>query len=403
MRVLKLLGAASLIFSTTYSYGQYFKTLPEGVRLFAYRHVEVPEVGSSFNHTKSETPYSFELQADAKALSDIAQFQAVFQSLGLPENFSLGTYHLEAKGNVQVDGYGFGYGITNKLTAYTSIPVYSATVALDYKRKSGNNYAEVAGNMQSNGDSYSQMVGNMIESLPDLDGPTIQSVIVNTFGYEELGTWEGQGLGDMELGLIYNLRDETTWGLATSFGVVLPTGRVDDPDIIQDFGFGDGQTDVFAEFGGGYSLGNGLWLNSYLRYTYQIAADKELRVPYSEGAMVSDEKGTFNEKLGNKWDFALQSDYTINDWFSVTGSYLYNYMGEAQYYSSYGVANDYLAQDTESSSHNLRMDLTLSSITPFLKKEFLLPAQVRLSYQTMIAGMNTNKIDRIELEFRMMF
>src|SRR5690606_20080442 len=108
-------------------------------------------------------------------------------------------------------------------------------------------------------------------------------------------------------------------------------GRVDDPDILQDIGFGDGQTDLFAEFGGGYRLYDNIFLNSYLRYTYQFASEKELRVPYSEDASVSDEKGTFTEKLGNKWDYTLSSDYTINDWFSITGSYLFNYQEEAYY------------------------------------------------------------------------
>lgn len=403
MKKMNLLILIFSMFSTNYVFAQYFKTLPEGVRLFAYRYVNVAEVDSSFNKTKSVSPYSYKFEADAKALSSISEFKAFFQTAGLPESFSLGSYHLKAKGDVKVDGYGFGYGLTNKLTAYASLPIYKANVKLDYKRAKGNNYKEVSNSMQSSGSSFNQMMGGMIENLPDLDGPTIQSIVVNTFDYKPVGSWEGQGPGDLELGLIYNLKDETTYGFASSFGVVLPTGRIDDPDTIQDFGFGDGQPDMFVEAGGSVSPIDSLWFNTSLRYTYQFASEKNLRIPYSEDISFSDKKGTFREKLGNMWNYTLQADYAINDWFSFATSYLYDYQEKAHYESQYGKANEYLANETESSASNLRFDLTLSSITPFLKKKFILPAQMKLSYQTMIAGMNTNKIDRIEFEFRMMF
>src|SRR5690606_19584105 len=163
MRGLNLLGAFAFIFSSTYTYAQYFKTLPKGVRLFTYRHVEVAEVGSSFNHSKSETPYSYTFEADAKALAAFPEFQAAFQAAGLPGNASLGTYHLDAKGSVKVDGYGFGYGITNKLTAYTSLPIYNAKVKLNYKKAKGSNLDEVADQMYGDGGSMPGMWANMLE------------------------------------------------------------------------------------------------------------------------------------------------------------------------------------------------------------------------------------------------
>ena len=79
------------------------------------------------------------------------------------------------------------------------------------------------------------------------------------------------------------------------------------------------------------------------------------------------------------------------------------YEMEAEYDSKYGVANDYLAYNTDKVEHQVQLTTTLSSITPFLKKEFLLPAQVNINLVKTLAGRNIPNMDRFEVEFRMLF
>src|SRR5690606_15933649 len=86
-------------------------------------------------------------------------------------------------------------------------------------------------------------LANITGAIPGATGSLMQSVVVNTFKYDEVGSWQGSGYGDLEMGAMYRLVDKGTWGMAVTSGFVAPTGRQDDPDILQDIGFGDGQWD----------------------------------------------------------------------------------------------------------------------------------------------------------------
>lgn len=407
---MKLAFCASLFLLSLNASAQYWKTLPKGVRTFVFRNVQTSEITSTYNHSRSVTPYAYEIEASAKnlegienpeiqaALDLIRPYQDVYNSL------SAGTYKISADADVSVNAYGMGYGITDTVTAYAFLPMFHAKVNMKYKRTAKNNYEHSAELLQTEtGNDGAQGYGNIIQALPDLDGPTLQSLIVNNFGYEEIGDWEGEGPGDMEFGIMYNFLNEDTHGLMLTLGGVAPTGMRDNPDILQDVPFGDGQWDGFFELGGGYQFSDKITLNSWARYTRQFAAEKELRVPYDEDVDISDETATFTEKLGDKLLFDLDLEYFYSDWVHFQTAYLYEQTGKAKYISPREEANGYLAKDTDSSSHSMRLMAGLSSVNSFMKKEFLLPAQFRVYYQTMLQGRNTPKVDRVELEFRMFF
>jgi len=395
------------------AFSQYYKTLPKGVRTFVYRNVATNDVNSSYNQTNKNSPYTFEIAADFETLTNIDNpfVQDILAQLSpYPEAaalLTLGTYKASANANIKVDVYGFGYGITDKLTAYAGLPVYDASIKLNYQRNKGNTYDLIAEALQETpNDNIAQTYGAVLDSLGegfDFDASVLQGIATNQLGYEPVGDWEGHGLGDMELGLMYNVLTQRKYGLLLSGGVIAPTGRVDDPDILQDIGFGDGQWDLFTEFGGSYHLNNKVILTSYLRYTYQFASDKRLRRPTSRDLKYSAESNTYTEKLGNKALFHVSSEYFYNDWLSLVSAYEYENTGEAQYSSDNSVEDGYLGYATDSSTHNVRLSARISTVALFQKKEFLLPASVELKAQRMISGKNTPDVDRYELEFRMFF
>jgi hypothetical protein len=392
------------------AYAQYYRTLPKGVRSFVYRNYQTSEISSSYNHSKNEIPYGYEINANAAALDGIENetIQSVLDLYrAYPNAFnalSLGTYKIAARAQVNVDAYGLAYGVTDRLSVYFGVPIYKANVNIDYRRKAGNNYQQVADILQQyTTDDWAQTMGNITEQLPDLDGHTIQSLIVNNFGYDQIGSWEGEGAGDTEFGMIYNFYNDGKLGASTWLGGVAPTGYVDDPDILQDIGFGDGQWDAFVEVGAGYTVNKWLTLNTWGRYTYQFPTEKELRIPFTESFAISDETGTFTEKLGDKMDFAFYGTFTINDWLSVTPTYLYTHNEIAQYDSPYGIANELLGQNTESVSHSMRLSMDVTSVNLFSKGSFPIPLTATFSYLKMIEGRNIPKVDRLEFEFKMFF
>jgi hypothetical protein len=400
---------------SNFAFAQYYKTLPKGARVGVYRNVK-SQVDSSFNHSSSESPFSYELKADIKFLESIDN-DTVQTALDLlrpyPEAYSklnLGEYKIKAKADVNVDGYGFAYGITNKITAYMALPIFKANVAIDYRRSQSNNYEEVADSLQNTtGDDLAQAIGNFVDEYSDqldVDDSFLQNLVVNGFGYDEVGDWKGEGIGDIELGVMYNFLTTRNYGLLLSAGTVAPTGRVDDPDIIQDIGFGDGQWDLFTEFGGSYLLTDSIIFNSYVRYTHQLSSDKNLRVPISADVSLGDEKTRYNQKLGDKVLFHLSNEYYLNDWLSLKAGYEYEKIAQAKYSaykSEYSYSNDYLANNTDSSAHTARVTGEMSSVGLYQSKKFPLPGAIKFIYQTTLEGTNTAKVERYEVEFRMYF
>jgi hypothetical protein len=246
-------------------------------------------------------------------------------------------------------------------------------------------------------------VAENLRQMVDANERTIQSVVTNYYGYKPIGDWYGRGYGDMETGFMAKVIDKGTWGLTLYPGIILPTGREDDPDILQDVGFGDGQFDFFGEVVSGYVVNDKISFGSSFRYVYQAATTKNLRVPKEQDFQLSSEKGKFEIKYGDKINWMVNSKISINDWISFTPIYQFMYQMPAAYRSRSGIADEFLSRNSERMQHQAQLTTTLSSITPFLRKEFLLPAQVNINFVKTLAGRNIPDIDRFEVEFRMLF
>ncbi|MBT4792510.1 MAG: hypothetical protein HON90_13140 [Halobacteriovoraceae bacterium] len=377
--------------------------------MISNRHIQ-SNIKSSYNKSKSETPYAYKVDADIDTLKNVDN-EAIQSILTLFEPYpealkelSFGSHKIEANAKVKIDVYAFAYGITNKLTAYIGMPIYDAKVKVRYKKLSENSNKKVSEILQKKyGDDMAQTLGNMVENFYTIDETVIQSAIVNSLGYKELGDWSGQGLGDTEIGLKYNIINKKRYGVLTSFGAVAPTGYVDDPDLIQDIGFGDGQWDVFFELGSGYHLSDNLIFNSWGRYTHQFESKKKLRVPFSEKIEISGQKQTFNEKLGNKTDLGIDLEFIATDWLTFRPAISYSTTEKANYKSNNSAVDSLLEENSNSYSQNFMFQTQLSSVNLYLKNKFILPAQLNFSYQTMIEGRNTPKVDLYDIEFRMFF
>ena len=405
---LKLLAFTLSLGWISSSQSAYYETLPKGVRTFVYRQIETNNVDSSFNQKEALQPYSFSFQIDGNMLTKISQTAEVAQELGnispeALENLLIGKYQISGDANVKVDGFGFGWGLTDKITAYGILPYYTARVNINYNRVANNNFNEVGDDLLEEGGDFQGATGSGLNQLPDVDAPVIQYALTQELGYKELGTWEASDFGDLELGLMMNIHKEDNWGTLIAAGLVAPTGRVDDPDLLQDFAFSDGQWDAFLEFGGGYSLNEDWGLSSFLRYTYQLPSEKDFRVPESLDNTLSDVRGRFNEKLGNMIMYNISTDFMLNDWLGFTTGYQYEFKEENSYESGFGVANDILAYNTDYERHIMRLNVEFSSVKLFQNKEFLLPGKIVFGYQDTFSGINTPKVKQYEIEFRMFF
>lgn len=391
---------------TTFStaYAEAWKVLPKGVRIVGYRNVTTGKIRENFNQSGQESSLGASFRIDATTFNE---FTGNLIASNLDEAaynaLVVGEYEVDAEAQFNVHGMGFGYGITDKVMYYAEIAYYNAQVKANIKRTAGNSYKEVARMLEANGGTQNTIIAENLRNMVDVNEGTIQSVITNYYGYKPIGDWYGSGYGDMETGFMAKLIDKGYTGLMFYPGVVLPTGREDDPDILQDVGFGDGQFDVFAELATGYLVNDKLSFGTNLRYTYQAPTSKTLRVPEYRDFQLSKEKGEFNVKYGDKINWTLNSTYTVNDWLSFTPVYRFMYQESSVYDSKFSHANKFLAYNSEKMEHQAQLTTSISSITPFLKKEFLLPAQVNINLVKTIGGRNVPSAERFEFEFRMLF
>lgn len=385
---------------------QVWKTLPAGVRILGYRNVITSKVTSNFNQFRSESPLGAQFLIDAKTLDQIPALGGALAQT-LPKDaydaFVAGEYKIDASAQFNVQGSGFGWGITDKVMFYGEIAYYKANVNANIKRLRGNSYEEFARKLAAQGGNLNSFLAENAKALFDANESTVQSFITNYYGYKPIGDWYGAGYGDMEAGLMARLVDTGTWGLLYYPGVVLPTGRQDDPDILQDVGFGDGQFDLFNEFATGYVINDNFSIGTTFRYTYQAPSTKTLRIPGSRDYTLSDEAGNFNVKYGDRINWMLTSTINFNDWFSITPSYRYMYQMSSVYDSQFSDANNYLSYNSDKQQHQVQLTTTVSTIQPFLKKKFALPTQINMNLVDTFAGKNVPKVGRFEVEIRMLF
>ena len=108
-------------------------------------------------------------------------------------------------------------------------------------------------------------------------------------------------------------------------------------------------------------------------------------------------------KYGDKLNFLVNTTLAVNDWFSFTPVYRYLYQMKSEYDSSFGDANDYLSYNSDKQEHQVQLTASVSSIQPFLKKKFALPAQINFNVVQTVSGKNVPKVGRFEVELRLIF
>lgn len=384
-----------LLFFSAHAFAAYYDVLPKGVRNLTYQYTLTGEITGRYTNSGNLQGYNINANINADSIKGInAAVDTYLGTLSAEDykNFSFGTFQGNATSKVKVQGLGGGYGLTEKVTLYGFIPFYSAVVDLNINRtqKGQNN---VGGAVQ-------------LENLPDVDVRLIQSLFVNYYNYQPLGRWEANDFGDLEMGALYQLRKWRNAGALMNVGFVAPTGKTDNPDILQDIAFGDGQWDAFFEFGVGYTFGgmfSDFSFDQWNRVTYQFPYDTEVRLPSSSSFPVTSAKGNAHIKLGNKAQTNVQGNYRISDSWSSALTYSLEYKEKDDYKTSNHDSDVILEDATEKITHTGRVSLNFSTVGLFQQKRFFLPLSFNLAGQSIFAGKNTPKYERVDFQVRMFF
>jgi hypothetical protein len=210
---------------STGAFAQVWKTLPKGVRILGYRNVTTSKVNSNFNQFGSSSPLGSSFRVDAGTLSAASggAFNPNDFNSDAYNKFVVGDYKVDAEAQFNVQGTGFGIGLTENVMFYAEVAYYSAQVNSNIKRTSGNSYEQTARALEMAGGDVNAGTAETLRSFIDADESTIQSFITNHYKYKPIGNWTGTGYGDMETGAMIKMVDRGVWGVMLYPGVILPT------------------------------------------------------------------------------------------------------------------------------------------------------------------------------------
>jgi hypothetical protein len=371
----------------------YYDVLPKGVRNITYRRIQTGTIDGSFNSGGGFAAFDIAADINADVLEGVdSSIDAVLGTFSAAEReqFSLGKFETDIEAEVQAHALGVGVGVTRRLTVYAFTPFYEAEVRLNLNRTQ-------VGQNQIDGKTIS------IDGIPSVDTKIIQSLFVNYYGYNPLGTWRGSDFGDTEVGFMYLLTKKRNHGTKITFGGVIPTGRVDDPDTLQDIGFGDGQYDIFVEYGGGVKPRRWLGADFWTRFTYQLPFHTDIRLPESADFPISTNKVNTKIQYGHEVKAMGQLNVNMDAAWSFSSGLMLTYKMPDDYNSGNEDADKILENDTEEFLQTGIMNLTFSTLPFFRKKQWPIPMNLGIYYQKDISGKNTPKIERVDLEMRVFF
>lgn len=390
-----------------------FDVLPAGRHAVGLKHVSTGNISSSYGSDGERDEYIIREEFTADILKDVNEASEIYfeelknTSPEAYEQFTFGEYQGTGRGRVEVLGFGIGRGITDRLTVYGAIGHYRGKVEFSVERTKEGNIPQVVETLgkAASSDEMADLLHQITSQFPDVNKELLQSIVVNLYEYEPLGDWSGKGFGDLELGMLYKLGDWRQYSLITGLGVNLPTGRVDNPDILQDIGFGDGQTDIWGEVHLTTKpfLYDRIQLGSMFRYVHQRPKARTLRVPESSEFPLTDQKAEFKEKLGDVKEMAIEARGHWNDWLMSYVRFSHHEKSKNKYYSDFPVANEIHALNSNTEVQVLTIGKKLSTIGPFFRNKFPLPLDFEVSAQSMLSGKNIPNYQRFDIEFKFFF
>lgn len=407
------LAACLLLIGIHNAHSASYDTLPKNVNTIVFKQVMASKIESKYNAKNEEDTLNLREEFTSSRLEDVsAVIKSYFEQLReiSPEaysNFSLGEFSADVEADVTAQGLGYGFGLTDRLTVYGSVPVYHIKTEIKFQQSKESNLAAIQATVRnSNPDTaIGKFVKDLTLQLPNTNAELLQSLVVNYYGYKPIGKWEKDALGDAEIGLIYRLTDFSDKGVSLAGGAVLPTGQSDDPDSLQDVSTGDGQYDAFGEIATGISfLDNTFQFDLKTRYTYQFASEKEVRWLEDADLPLAKTKRMVNQKLGNKVDASFTITYNPMYWMNFNSSLLLSNTGKTVYSNvSDSNVKTALENETESESRWVRVGVGISTIEAYKRKKFDMPLDVGISAQRLLNAKNTASYDRIDIDFKLYF
>jgi len=334
----------------------------------------------------------FNTTLDSSVFPDLALVEAGF---GLPAgSANIGNSVVSFEYGFTIVELAFQYGITDRLTVGIMIPYWD--VKNDVSARLDTSNATVGKSAALNTlapigflDTVpltTEDAQNLIGSGLDINGDG--TVDIQGFGYEPIQTWSDSGLSDIEVGCRYQYLKTEDWRLAFTGGVRFPTGEVDDPDNLVDYGFGSGAYALLFRFNNDYIGIENLVLNATFRYDLYLPDKETKRVPDDASRPITSNKEEVERDLGDVIELEASGTYQFSETFSFSLLYKYGFGLKDKISGNQGFNYKSLEDETDYTEHVGIIGLSYSTIPLFRAKRFPIPLTASISYRNRFAGSN---------------
>jgi len=222
-------------------------------------------------------------------------------------------------------------------------------------------------------------------------------------GFKALNDWQGQGMGDMTLAAKYRAINNSRMGLATTLGVVAPTGRQKDPDTLNDVPFGDGVWGPFAQVAVDQKLPYQFSTNQFVKYTEELPGKRRVRaITYDELIEIPDVN--LDYKMGDKIDAGASLRYEPNYGLIAGVGYTYfRKFGDVYKGDISPDSKKALQRWTDMQAHNAEFTVGYSTVPLYQAGHADIPFDMRLSYTKQVTSRNMPISDLAQFDVDLFF
>jgi hypothetical protein len=378
------------------------QVIPKGVRSLRVAGFTT-EVNDKYSGDGSSVPlaYSFNKSVTWKDLigtqpagSERGEFKGGLESMGVNLDDSVGDSSGIVESRITSTVPVAAFGITDKLTVGVAFPIIYSNVNVSTGWAANSSFQERLDALAKNGYlnktlSYEQPLQNVIATK--LAG----------LGYKPLQNAQHTDLGDVTVGLKYQTYSDDEWAVAIAPRIVLPTGRVADPDKVVDIASGDGQTDLGIGSAVDYSPTHAFTTTLAASYVYQIESYKRMRIPVSwDESLSADSDPSTREKLGDIMGTSLAAKYTVEKLWTFMTGYSLQYKVSDEYTGDLYASRRYaaLSKDTDQTMQAAQAGISFSTVPLYKLKQFDIPFEAALYYTSVFAGHNVSKLGLASFE-----
>lgn len=328
------------------------------------------------------------------------QLRAFLTSQGFSESDSVGSFTADLNGRISVLAPITSYGITDKLTVAVAVPVYTASTAVSVGFQPNATATAFLASLSKPENNQTAAAREAGEKLNNAVGRLNDKLIDNN--YSALEDWHAQGVGDITVANKYRFLGTSHLGGAFTSGFVAPTGRTDDPEILTDIPFGDGQWDLFGQFSFDQMAYGGVTFNQFGKYTLQLPGNKDVRAIEEDEAIEVQFTST-KFKLGDKVDAGTSLQWSPS--FGLVSGVGYTYFrkfGDV-YRDIEPETKKLLEQETDQIAHNSEVQFGYSTLPHYQAGNVAVPFEVKVTYIRQIFSRNLPVTDLAQFDLNLFF